>query len=67
MKLFLIHIAEYFDVYVLRHRIYWVCQRVGLSEWWGDTECQCRYCTKCRASWAEMDSKVAKENANDKE
>jgi hypothetical protein len=46
MKLLLIHLADMFDNWVLRHRFYWVCQRVSNSSWWGEFACGCLYCRK---------------------
>lgn len=46
MKRFLIHIADLIDNYLLRHRLYSVCDKIGKSSWWGNHQCNCWYCLK---------------------
>ena len=50
LKLCLIHLLDKFDNYVLKHRFYWVCQKVGLSSWWGNKDCFCNYCKKWKSN-----------------
>jgi hypothetical protein len=53
IKLLIIHLLDKFDNYILRHRFYWFCQMVGLSKWWGEDDCPCKYCSKIRAECKE--------------
>jgi hypothetical protein len=48
-KLFLIHIADMTDVYILKHRFNSFCTKVGMSNWWGDYKCFCFYCKKIKS------------------
>lgn len=36
MKRRLIILLDWIDANVLRHSIYWVCERIATSEWWYD-------------------------------
>lgn len=36
LKRILIELADWFDDCILDHRVYWLCQRIGNSSWWGD-------------------------------
>ncbi len=45
-KLILIHFADVVDNYILRHKIYYVCNKIGGSNWWGDHMHRCFYCRK---------------------
>jgi hypothetical protein len=48
MKKFLIHCADMFDVYVLKHSVPSICTFIGMSSWWGKEKCQCKYCDRYR-------------------
>lgn len=47
VKCFLIHIADWFDNYILRHKIECVCQKIGGNEWWGNY-CRLNPCWYCK-------------------
>lgn len=36
LKYVLIRIADWLDDRVLNHPSYWLCQKIGLSDWWGN-------------------------------
>jgi hypothetical protein len=37
IKRLLITCADWFDDKILQHRFHWLCWRIGMSPWWGDT------------------------------
>ena len=49
LRSLLIHAADMFDSFVLRHRFDRVCEVVGLSSWWPLGRCDCWWCRRCRA------------------
>jgi len=46
MKIILIHIADMFDHYILRHKVIFICDKIGQSDWWGEHFHNCWYCRK---------------------
>lgn len=62
MKLWLIHLFDWFDDRILRHSIYWVCQKIELSSWWGEEDCLCSYCIRYRQKWSELQGEDERKN-----
>jgi len=54
MKLWIIHLLDWIDENILFHRFYWVCQKIGLSKWWGEEDCPCSYCVRHRQYSSEI-------------
>jgi len=52
MRLALIHLADRFDRFVMRHRLYWLCRFISLSRWWGEDPCPCEYCRHAKG-WGD--------------
>ena len=44
IKNILIHVADFIEAKLLRHRSYSLCQKIGLSDWWIEDFCKCWYC-----------------------
>jgi beta-galactosidase GanA len=61
MKLWLIHLLDKFDSYILRHYFNWVCQLVSDSSWWGKEDCYCSYCSKIRENWLKLEKESENE------
>jgi len=36
LKLRIIKLLDWFDDRIIGHRFYWLCHRIGTSDWWGD-------------------------------
>ena len=48
IRIFIAHILDKFDHYILQHRFHFICNFIALKLWPNEIECKCVYCEEMK-------------------